>query len=132
MTRVVLDSSALLALLFEEPGADAVASVLESASMSAANVAEVAAKYADRGLSTARLPRQLEALGAVIEPVTAQDADLQATVRRTDADAHGGRHVLSLGDRLCLALALRLGVPALTADRAWANLDLPIEVEQLR
>jgi ribonuclease VapC len=128
----VLDASALLALLFGEPGADEVHATLGDAVMSAANLAEVAAKYGDLGLSPADLVSQVPRLGIVLEPVTAEDAVLQADVRARDALGNDGRPHLSLGDRLCLALALRLDLPVLTADRAWDRLDLPVSVTQLR
>ena len=128
----VLDASALLTMLFREPGADEVRATLGDAAMSVANVAEVAATYRDLGLSSSDLVSQLPRLGIMIEPVTTDDAVLQADVRERDVLDNAGRPQLSLGDRLCLALAMRLDSPALTADRAWGRLDLPIPVVQLR
>lgn len=72
---------------------------------------------------------RLEAVGLVIEPYLREDAHEAALIRLWTKDLG-----LSLGDRSCLALARRLGVPALTADRVWMKLpaDLGVEVEQIR
>jgi PIN domain nuclease of toxin-antitoxin system len=39
---------------------------------------------------------------------------------------------LSLGDRACLALAIRRKATVYTTDAAWKNLNLGIEVEVIR
>jgi Uncharacterized protein conserved in bacteria len=129
----VLDASALLALLKGEPGAERVAEALErGAYLSAVNLAEVLSKLADWGEdpteAQARMA-QVGLLGAAVEvlPFTGEDA-LEVARLRALTRAHG----LSFGDRACLALARRLGLPALTAERAWAELDLGIPVEVLR
>lgn len=127
--RAVLDASALLALLQRETGWQRVLEVLGDAAISVANLAEVAAKHVDLGLDARLLVDRVEALGIEPLPVTAQDVAIQAAIRRLDP---GGRLGLSLGDRLCLALAVRLDTRAITADRVWADLDLPIEVEVIR
>lgn len=126
---IVLDSSALLALLQDEPGAATVEAALPGAVMSPANLAEVLAKGADRGLDVTEQLQLLTSLGIGIEPVTVEDARLSAEVRRADSpDAP----VLSLGDRLCLALALRLDAPVLTADQAWTEIDHGARVRLVR
>lgn len=130
MTDHVLDASALLALLHAEAGADRVMDALGHLTMSTANLSEVAAKLTTDGIDTGPLVDDVRGMGIRIEPVTEDDVRLQARIRA--ADLEDGPPVLSLGDRLCLSLAVRLGQPALTADRAWADLVLPIDIALIR
>ena len=124
----VLDASAVLALVHDEPGADLVARALAGSMLSTVNLAEVVGKLVDAGLEAVRLAPLLVAAGVTVEPLTQEDAELAGALR----GLQGGRQ-LSLGDRCCLALALR-SEPAivLTADRAWADLDLSLRVDLIR
>lgn len=123
----VLDASALLALLDGEPGQEIVAPLLPGAVIGSVNLAEVVGKLAERGMPEAEIREALEGLALEVHPV--DEALAYATgVLRPATREHG----LSLGDRSCLALSARLGLPAYTADRVWAELDLDIQVRLIR
>lgn len=111
----VLDSSALLAFLQGEDGADLVeAALLDSAQCSAANWSEVAQKVRAAGRDWDLVRALLQSYGLHVEPVGIDDAE-RAAQRWRQGDG------LSLGDRLCLALADRVDQPVLTADTAWGT-----------
>jgi len=129
MTVAVLDSSALIAALMREPGAERVGAVLNDCTMSTVNFSEVVAYGTRRGRSEAEIRAWLEPLK--IEPVDfdlglAYDAGLLMPVTK--------QFGLSFGDRACLTLARRLGVKVLTTDRAWQQIAdaVGIEVEVIR
>ena len=111
---VVLDASAVLALLFEETGAEMVRAQLRTGVIGAANLAEVLAKLSDHGLPAVEADRAVTILGLEVMPMTEAQAQRSAELRPLTRGAG-----LSLGDRACLALAIELGAPAVTADRGW-------------
>lgn len=127
VNSVVLDASAVLALLQNEPGADAVLASLAGATISAVNLSEVVARLADREVPAEDIRRAVAHLGLRVEPFDA-DAAYRAGMLRPQTRPLG----LSLGDRACLALANALGVAALTADRQWRELALGIEIRSIR
>ena len=113
----VLDASALLAFLQNEPGADAVRGLLgPNARCGAANWAEAAQKVRRRGADWSLASALLDNWGLTVEPVTRADAEWAAARWRASEN-------LSLGDRLCLALGERLDAVIWTADREWDGLD---------
>jgi len=114
----VLDASAVLALLHEEAGADAVEDSLGDAVMSMVNLSEVLRKAEQHGIDTEGLEYDLEALG-----VKLYDFDVRAARDAAELWPLTRLIGLSLGDRACLALARSVGGTALTADARWAELD---------
>jgi ribonuclease VapC len=127
VTNVVLDASAVLALVFAEAGADAVAARLPNCLISAANYAEVLTRSVDRGQVLGDTISQVGRLKLTIWPFDAGQAATAASLRSATR-----RLGLSLADRCCLALALSQGLPILTADKAWKKLDLGIAIELIR
>jgi len=123
----VLDASALLAMLQDEPGGDIVQELLETAAISSVNWSEVTQKALERQMEIEELRHDLEALGLEILPFTAVLAETTARLRSATSKAG-----LSLGDRACLALAAVLGLPAVTTDRIWPDLGLPIKIRVVR
>ena len=127
MPAYVLDASALLAFSQGEDGANVVGPLLERSVISSVNWAEVLQRAISLGLGTQGKQEDLESLGVQILPFTVEDAGYTAQLWSISRQAG-----LSLGDRACLSLAARLGLPALTADRSWAALDLDDEVRLIR
>ena len=124
---VVLDASALLAYLQDEPGAERVRAALANAVMSTVNWAEVVGKARDDGVDTRELREDLASLGLAFEPLSAVQAEIAGQIKERTR-----RYGLSLGDRACLALGSDRGEPICTADRVWEQLDLGVEVESIR
>ena len=124
---VVLDASAVLAVLNSEPGAELVKQVLAGGSISAVNFSEVIAKLVDNGLDDDDALGALAALALTVHPLDVTQARRAGLLRRQTRN-----HGLSLGDRACIALAVALGVPVMTADQAWTALDLDVEVTVIR
>ncbi|WP_018871125.1 MULTISPECIES: PIN domain-containing protein [unclassified Thioalkalivibrio] len=123
----VLDASALLAFLHDEPGGDRVARALDGGCVSTVNWSEVVQKSLQSGVDVRGMQQEFMDVGLVFEPFTAQQAELAAQLWESSR-----RHGLSMADRACLALARDKALPVLTADRAWSQLDLDIEVRSLR
>ncbi len=129
MSELVLDTSAVLALLNDETGAAAVAEVLErdTCIMSSVNVAEVAARLADRGIPEAVVTEIMHSLNLSMVEFGFGTACRCGALRPATRSLG-----LSLGDRACLSLALERGRSVLTADRAWVGLDLGVDIRVIR
>ena len=130
MSRIVLDTSALLAVLHGEPGAEMFAEkfhLLENAAMSAVNVAEAYGKLVDRGIDPE------DAWEAVIAPIP-EILDFDAAQAKIAGSLLPQTRSLglSLGDRACLALGIALKAPIYTADRAWKDLRLKVSIKVIR
>jgi len=125
VSDVLLDASALLALLHEEVGMEVVQAALPRASISAVNAAEVMAVMAPR-LGAATAMAQFRAVRLLVLPFTGDQAEEAQRL----LSQHNG--AISLGDAACLAKAAVLRMPAMTGDRIWATLDLGIELRLIR
>lgn len=122
--RVVLDSSALLASLLDEPGAEDVDAVIDDAIVSSVNIAEVVERLARENNPPAMVRAIIDALPCAIA-VPETDVAIDAGLLRIATRPAG----LSLGDRFCLALARKLSAPAFTADRSWSTVADAVGVE---
>jgi PIN domain nuclease of toxin-antitoxin system len=127
MASAVLDSSAILAVLNGEPGADAVMAIMEDALVSTVNFAEVVAKLVERGSTSTQAQSALQAIA-----LTMVDFDTSLAHRTGTLRAETRKKGLSLGDRACLSLAERENVPAFTGDRSWAGAISSVEIRFIR
>jgi PIN domain nuclease of toxin-antitoxin system len=124
----VLDASAVLALMRGEPGAARVQqAIADGAYISAVNVTEVVTRLIDREDPESDARANVDELEMQIVPFD-EELAYRAGLLRSATRSAG----LSLGDRACLALAERLGVPALTSDRVWGSLQIGIKIEVIR
>ena len=124
---VILDASALLAFLHDEPGGERISPVLEGAHVSAVNWSEVLQKSLQRDVDIDGMQQEFTEVGVIFEPFTPEQAETAARLF-TRTRNHG----LSLASCACLALAVDKGLPVLTADRAWGKLKLDVAIEVVR
>ena len=124
---IVLDSSALLAMLFFEPGCERVGELVPQSCMSTVNLAEVLGRLARDGRALDEALDRIEQMG-----IAWVDFDRELAIGAAALLLPTTPWGLSLGDRTCLALARLRDLPAVTADRAWAKLDLGIPIEVVR
>ena len=129
----VLDASALLAYLQDEPGSQTVQTALAAgAIINAVNYAEVLSRLGDAGEEPATAHRRFQEQGLIdglLEVVPLNEDDGVAIARLRAATRARG---LSLGDRACLATGLRLGRPVITADRGWVAIDVGATIRLIR
>jgi PIN domain nuclease of toxin-antitoxin system len=125
--KAVLDASALLVYLQDELGRDAVEAVLIESIISSVNWAEVIQKSIAAGVNVDGMRDDLEAVGLIVSPFTPEEAEIAGRLWQQTR-----QYGLSLGDRACLSLGIRLNVPVLTADQIWASLNLSITVHVVR
>lgn len=124
--KAVLDASALLAYFQDEPGGEVVEAVLPESVISSVNWAEVVQKLIVAGVVVDGMREDLQSLGLAIAPFLPEDGTMTGQWQQTR------QYGLSLGDRACLSLGLRLNVSILTSDRAWTNLSLTLDVRMIR
>jgi ribonuclease VapC len=127
VAEAVLDASALLAFLQNEPGAEEVAAVLSRSCISAVNLAETLSKLVEYGKPLDAVSYQMERLRIPVIPFDAEQAKLVASLWQATRVVG-----LSLGDRACLAVGLKTGLPVLTTERAWAQVKVGVDVGLIR
>lgn len=125
--KVVLDASAILALLRDEDGADEVRRVYAGTLVSAVNSAEVASALVEEGMPIDDVRRRLLGQPLEVVPFAGEQIFEAARLRRSSDHRR-----LSLADRACVSLARLRAVPALTTDRAWRSLKLGIDERVIR
>jgi ribonuclease VapC len=121
-----MDSSALLALIKMEPGAEVVSRAMGDGIVSPVIMAESLSKAASLGHDAAEVERRLLETGLRIEPISIDDVRAVAGLYAL------AKHDVSLADRFCLALAIQRGLPLITSDRPWRDLGLPVELRFFR
>ena len=125
----VLDSSAVLAVLFEEPGWRKAWHELPGGVLNAVNAAEVLSVLVRNGMPLDEAQIALQKTMLRIIDFTSEYAVKTAELLTPKARSGG----ISLGDRACMATGLLLGAPVVTAERKWNALNIPgLEIELIR
>jgi ribonuclease VapC len=124
---IAVDSSVVLAVLFDEPGAQKALERMTGGMMSAVNHAETGAKMIARGWRRGEWETVVDSFGLMLVPFDRRMAALSAGLA-----ADFARRGISFADRACIVLGMVEKLPLLTADRKWADLGLDLEVELIR
>jgi PIN domain nuclease of toxin-antitoxin system len=128
MSRIVLDASAVLAVIYAEPGSGKLTpDLLAGAVSSTVNLAEVQAKLVSRGWTSHEAWEDATSPIHEAVPFDAQQARISGDLI-TQTRSLG----LSLGDRACLALGIALNAPVYTAERAWKKLKTSVPIHVIR
>ncbi|MEA5549815.1 type II toxin-antitoxin system VapC family toxin [Anabaena cylindrica UHCC 0172] len=127
MSEVVVDASAILALLNQETGSEEVLKFIGKAAISTVNLSEVIAKLADAEIPEEDIRQIISNLNLEVIDFNEEQA-LKAGMLRPNTKSIG----LSFGDRACLALGIFLNQPVLTTDRLWGSISVGVEVRLLR
>ena len=122
LSKVVLDASALLALVQDEPGAEKVRPLIPHAAISAVNFCETVQRLRRGGMPVESVAMVLTPL---VQPV-AFDRETAYIAASIHEKTRG--QGISFGDCACLALAMLRGVPAVTAERKWDQCDVGVQV----
>jgi PIN domain nuclease of toxin-antitoxin system len=123
----VLDSSAVLAVILNEPGSENVASILDGGLLSTVNLSEVHSRLLERGAAADHAWKGILSLHCQVCFFSDEQARVAAELRKITRP-----YGLSLGDRACLALAIERRATVYTTDRVWKSLNLGIGVEVIR
>ena len=128
MSSIVLDASALLAVLNQEPGAENLPPErLAHATISTVNLAEAHSKLVRAGIDPDDAWEDVWGPIEEASPFTVEQARIAGSLAAQTRSLG-----LSLGDRACLALGLALKAPVYTTDRAWKSLKLGIRIHVIR
>lgn len=127
MTTRALDTSVIMAVLLGEPGQDVAARLAPGSVLSSVNLAEIVTKCVEKAVPPEVAQRYIRDSNIQVLGFEAEHAILTGELFKSVK-----KGILSLGDRACLATAVRLGATAVTADRAWTELDLPCAIELIR
>ena len=128
MNEVVLDASAMLALLFQERGAEKLTDeILDCAVASTVNLAEVHSKLVKMGHDRNKAWEDTLSSIVVAEPFTREQARIAG-----DLITKTQRCGLSLSDRSCLALAIALQAPVYTTEQIWKDLKVGVPIHVIR
>jgi PIN domain nuclease of toxin-antitoxin system len=127
VSEIVVDSSAVLAAIKDEPGGDEVERDIRGARISAVNLSEIIGWLAERGFASENIVRIVTSFDLTVE-VFDRSRALAAGLLAAQTKRRG----ISFGDRACLALTAELGLPVVTGDRNWRNLDIGVDVRLFR
>ena len=124
---IVLDSSAVIAFLFDEPGTEVVRGILDEACMSTVALAECLGRLARSGTMTPAAMEQFRGTGLEIVPFDEAQAEIAGSLIMPARPLNIG-----LGDCCTIALAIMRKCPLVTGDREWRRLNLPVDVRLIR
>jgi ribonuclease VapC len=127
LSEVVLDASALLALIQNEPGGERVSPMIPQARVSAVNFCETVQRLRRGGMPLEAVTMALTTLVPLPVAFDRETAYVAASIHE-QTRGQG----ISFADCACLALALMLGVPAVTAERKWDRCEVGVEVIRIR
>jgi PIN domain nuclease of toxin-antitoxin system len=128
MNEVVLDASAILAIIFQERGAEKLTDdLMDDAVISTVNLAEVQSKLLKKGFDPEEAWEDALSLVTAAEPYTSEHARIAGDLITTTE-----KYGLSLGDRSCLALAIALKAPVYTTEQIWKNLKVGVPIHVIR
>ncbi len=127
MTKYVLDSSALIAVLFKEEGFEKVNEILADSVLSVVNFSEVISKMLLKGWHLGEILKYIDSLVPEFVPYS-----ISIATKAAELILQTNQYGLSLGDRACLATAIDCGYNVITADKIWSKIPLPVKIILVR